>query len=99
MKVISGGSSGYVSIGLAADGFPFARAQPGWRRDSFGYHGDDGNVFLGMIHLSNSTLRTDLIDLFPFAQKVVSEANTGLISRRGMLLGVFSTSSHVKLRL
>jgi len=36
-----------VSIGLVSERFPSWGSQPGWRPDSFGYHGDDGNAFCG----------------------------------------------------
>ena len=34
-----------VSVGLADGSFPLASSQVGWRRGSFGYHGDDGHFF------------------------------------------------------
>ena len=36
-----------VSIGLATAAFPLYGKQPGWDRNSFGYHGDDGAAFHG----------------------------------------------------
>eukprot|EP01122_Echinamoeba_exundans_P005705 TRINITY_DN15861_c0_g1_i1.p1 TRINITY_DN15861_c0_g1~~TRINITY_DN15861_c0_g1_i1.p1 ORF type:complete len:409 (-),score=79.14 TRINITY_DN15861_c0_g1_i1:111-1337(-) len=47
MTVVNAGEHGYVAIGLAADGFPIARSQPGWRKASVGYHGDDGDLYAG----------------------------------------------------
>jgi Ran-binding protein 9/10 len=47
MTVVDKGKYGYISLGLAADGFPIARAQPGWRKASIGYHGDDGDLYSG----------------------------------------------------
>jgi hypothetical protein len=34
-----------IGIGLAMPFF--RRAMPGWGIDSYGYHGDDGNLFIG----------------------------------------------------
>mmetsp|Transcript_12132 Transcript_12132/g.23188 ORF Transcript_12132/g.23188 Transcript_12132/m.23188 type:complete len:580 (-) Transcript_12132:262-2001(-) len=34
-----------VSIGLAKAEFPLTGKQPGWDAHSYGYHGDDGNIF------------------------------------------------------
>ena len=36
-----------VSIGLVPGGAKSVGHQPGWRRGSVGYHGDDGHVFVG----------------------------------------------------
>lgn len=44
VKVISKGRDGYIGVGLSADRIPLNRL-PGWDTNSFGYHGDDGNVF------------------------------------------------------
>jgi len=38
---------GMTSIGLGTKSFPLDGKQPGWTRDSYGYHGDDGNKFHG----------------------------------------------------
>jgi hypothetical protein len=37
-----------IAIGLATPRFPFTGKQPGWTRDSCGYHSDDGNFFNGV---------------------------------------------------
>lgn len=34
-----------VAVGLSLDSFPLDRRMPGWERDSFGFHGDDGTAF------------------------------------------------------
>jgi thioredoxin len=39
-----------VGVGLAPDGFPTVRVMPGWVGGSYGYHGDDGNRFVGGRH-------------------------------------------------
>ena len=38
---------GMCSVGLATQSFSVEGKQPGWTRDSFGYHGDDGQKFHG----------------------------------------------------
>jgi SPRY domain len=38
--------SRYIGIGLSRSSFPLTRL-PGWEPDSWGYHGDDGNIFEG----------------------------------------------------
>ncbi|KAL4234621.1 Ran-binding protein 10 [Mactra antiquata] len=44
VKIISKGRDGYMGIGLAAQGVNQNRL-PGWDKQSYGYHGDDGNSF------------------------------------------------------
>ncbi|KAK0048083.1 ran-binding protein 9 [Biomphalaria pfeifferi] len=44
VKVISKGRDGYMGIGLSAQGVNMNRL-PGWDKQSYGYHGDDGNSF------------------------------------------------------
>ena len=44
IKVLSKGRDGYMGIGLAAQGVNMQRL-PGWDKQSYGYHGDDGNSF------------------------------------------------------
>lgn len=44
VKIVSKGRDGYMGIGLAAQGVNMHRL-PGWDKQSFGYHGDDGNSF------------------------------------------------------
>ena len=44
MKIISKGRDGYMGIGLAAADVNMARL-PGWDKNSYGYHGDDGHSF------------------------------------------------------
>jgi len=46
IKVISKGKNGYIAVGVADDKVKLARL-PGWDENSYGYHGDDGNVFTG----------------------------------------------------
>lgn len=44
VKVVSKGRDGYIGVGLSAERVQLNRL-PGWDTNSFGYHGDDGNVF------------------------------------------------------
>ena len=44
IKILSKGRDGYMGIGLAAQGVNMQRL-PGWDKQSFGYHGDDGHSF------------------------------------------------------
>jgi len=44
IKIISKGRDGYMGIGLAAQEVNMQRL-PGWDKQSFGYHGDDGHSF------------------------------------------------------
>ncbi|KAI1285197.1 Ran-binding protein 9 [Halotydeus destructor] len=44
IKVISKGRDGYMGVGLAAQGVNNQRL-PGWDKQSYGYHGDDGHSF------------------------------------------------------
>ena len=45
MKILDGGESGYIGIGLS-DSRCALNGMPGWHRNgSCGYHGDDGYIF------------------------------------------------------
>eukprot|EP00899_Mesostigma_viride_P028356 jgi/Mesvir1/8705/Mv02638-RA.2 len=44
VTIIDKGCEGFIAIGLCAAGVSMNRL-PGWEKDSFGYHGDDGNCF------------------------------------------------------
>jgi len=44
VTVISKGRDGYMGIGLSAQGVNLNRL-PGWDKNSYGYHGDDGHSF------------------------------------------------------
>ncbi|XP_055379361.1 ran-binding proteins 9/10 homolog [Condylostylus longicornis] len=44
VKIISKGKNGYMGIGLTSQTFKMNRL-PGWDKNSYGYHGDDGNSF------------------------------------------------------
>ena len=44
IKVLSTGSKGEIYIGLTTSGTNLSRA-PGWDRNTYGYHGDDGKTF------------------------------------------------------
>ena len=40
-EVLNKGESGEISIGICHRNYA-AKNHPGWRKNSFGYHGDDG---------------------------------------------------------
>ncbi|XP_066145816.1 ran-binding protein 9 isoform X1 [Euwallacea fornicatus] len=44
VKIVSKGRDGYMGIGLSAQGVNLNRL-PGWDKQSYGYHGDDGHSF------------------------------------------------------
>lgn len=44
IKVISKGRDGYIGIGLCTSGVNTSKL-PGWEKDSYGYHADDGHSF------------------------------------------------------
>eukprot|EP00471_Norrisiella_sphaerica_P002822 CAMPEP_0184477920 /NCGR_PEP_ID=MMETSP0113_2-20130426/56_1 /TAXON_ID=91329 /ORGANISM="Norrisiella sphaerica, Strain BC52" /LENGTH=591 /DNA_ID=CAMNT_0026855527 /DNA_START=531 /DNA_END=2306 /DNA_ORIENTATION=+ len=44
-KHIPSSNGDCIAIGVARKGFPLTGKQPGWDENSFGYHGDDGNIF------------------------------------------------------
>jgi hypothetical protein len=44
IKVISKGRDGYMGIGLSTSGVNLNRL-PGWEKQSYGYHADDGCIF------------------------------------------------------
>ncbi|KAL6956486.1 hypothetical protein U1Q18_043776 [Sarracenia purpurea var. burkii] len=44
--VKNAGAKGRIGIGFTPEGFKMYR-QPGWEANSYGYHGDDGNLFRG----------------------------------------------------
>ncbi|XP_060520448.1 ran-binding protein 9 isoform X2 [Cylas formicarius] len=44
VKIVSKGRDGYMGIGLSKRGVNLNRL-PGWDKDSYGYHGDDGHSF------------------------------------------------------
>lgn len=44
MEVVDRGQKGWIAIGLSVFDYPLTH-HPGWRRGSWGYHGDDGRKF------------------------------------------------------
>lgn len=44
VKIVSKGRDGYMGIGLSTQGVNMNRL-PGWEKNSYGYHGDDGHSF------------------------------------------------------
>lgn len=45
MHVVNAGELRILTIGLVDEKFPINSKQPGWDKDSYGYHGDDGGCF------------------------------------------------------
>ncbi|KAI8337545.1 concanavalin A-like lectin/glucanase domain-containing protein [Chlamydoabsidia padenii] len=46
VKIVSKGEDGYIGIGFCTKKNDLERL-PGWDKDSYGYHGDDGHAFAG----------------------------------------------------
>ncbi len=44
VRIVSKGRDGYMGVGLSAQGVNMNRL-PGWDKNSYGYHGDDGHSF------------------------------------------------------
>ncbi|EDO31108.1 predicted protein [Nematostella vectensis] len=44
VRIVSKGRDGYMGVGLSAQGVNMNRL-PGWEKNSYGYHGDDGHSF------------------------------------------------------
>ena len=44
VRIVSKGRDGYMGVGLSAQGVNMNRL-PGWDKQSYGYHGDDGHSF------------------------------------------------------
>lgn len=47
VTIVNKGRDGYIGIGVASGSASLARL-PGWEKTSFGYHGDDGQIFRGL---------------------------------------------------
>jgi ankyrin repeat protein len=45
VHVVDGGENRIVTVGLVDENYPVNEKQPGWDKDSYGYHGDDGGCF------------------------------------------------------
>jgi ankyrin repeat protein len=45
VTVVNGGENRIVTVGLVDENYPMEQKQPGWDKDSYGYHGDDGGCF------------------------------------------------------
>ena len=43
--IVSKGRDGYMGVGISSQSQPNLNRLPGWDKDSYGYHGDDGNSF------------------------------------------------------
>ena len=44
MKILSGGDHSYIGIGLSSSNSNL-NCLPGWKHNTYGYHGDDGRLF------------------------------------------------------
>ena len=44
MKILNGGEHSYIGVGLSGKNSNL-NGLPGWKRSSYGYHGDDGRIF------------------------------------------------------
>ena len=45
IHVVNAGDLRILTVGLVDEKFPINSKQPGWDKDSYGYHGDDGGCF------------------------------------------------------
>ena len=45
VEVVDAGESGFIAVGWAPEDYPLRKRQPGWERNTYGYHGDDGRVY------------------------------------------------------
>jgi ankyrin repeat protein len=45
VTVVNAGESRILTLGLVDEDYPVNEKQPGWDKDSYGYHGDDGGCF------------------------------------------------------
>jgi hypothetical protein len=46
LKILNAGDRGHIAVGIGLNKFPRTNAPPGWRRATYGYHGDDGRLYL-----------------------------------------------------
>lgn len=85
VKIISKGRDGYMGIGLTAQNFKSNRL-PGWDKQSYGYHGDDGNSFSssGNGKSYGPTFTTD--DIIGCGVNLVN--NTCFYTKNGTQLGI-----------
>ena len=44
ITIVSGGNSSFIGIGLSASNSDL-NCLPGWKPNTYGYHGDDGRLF------------------------------------------------------
>ena len=44
VKILDGGEHSYIGVGLSGKNCNL-NGLPGWKRSSYGYHGDDGRIF------------------------------------------------------
>lgn len=95
IKIISKGRDGYMGIGLAAQGVSNQRL-PGWDKQSYGYHGDDGHSFCssGTGQPYGPTFTTG--DVIGCAYNLVE--NSCFYTKNGLNLGIaFADLPHVPL--
>jgi len=44
-RVVDAGEHGFIAVGWCRALFPMVGKQPGWERNSYGFHGDDGRAY------------------------------------------------------
>ncbi|XP_046842352.1 ran-binding protein 9-like isoform X2 [Xenia sp. Carnegie-2017] len=94
IKIISKGRDGYMGIGLSSQGVHLSRL-PGWEKQSYGYHGDDGNSF------SSSGSGTPYGPTFTTGDVIGCGVNmidnTAFYTKNGLKLGIAFTDLPLKL--
>lgn len=84
VKIISKGRDGYMGIGLTAQNFKSNRL-PGWDKQSYGYHGDDGNSFCSSGNGQNYGPTFTTNDIIGCGVNLVT--NTCFYTKNGTFLG------------
>uniref|UniRef100_A0A1I8P9R2 Ran-binding proteins 9/10 homolog n=1 Tax=Stomoxys calcitrans TaxID=35570 RepID=A0A1I8P9R2_STOCA len=85
VKIISKGKNGYMGIGLTAQQFRMNRL-PGWDKQSYGYHGDDGNSFSSSGHGQSYGPTFTTGDIIGCCVNFVN--NTCFYTKNGIHLGI-----------
>ncbi|KAF8254070.1 SPRY-domain-containing protein [Wilcoxina mikolae CBS 423.85] len=83
--IVSGGKEGLIGIGFCTEKVSLSKL-PGWEQESWGYHGDDGNIFCcqGTRKAYGPKFNTDDI----IGCGVNFRNNTAFFTRNGHYLGV-----------
>lgn len=83
--IVSAGKEGFIGIGFCTEKVSLSKL-PGWEQESWGYHGDDGNIFCcqGTRKSYGPKFNTDDI----IGCGVNFRNNTAFFTRNGVLLGV-----------